>query len=76
MKPGSSLSIWFFVGVSLLVNGGFIFGVGIYELLNPPQVQVVLHQLHANIWWGALLFVTGIIYCYHFAPGRKDEQKP
>ena len=26
MKSGGSLSIWFFIGISLLVNGALIFG--------------------------------------------------
>jgi hypothetical protein len=66
MKSGGSLSIWFFIGLSLLVNGLLIFGAGIYELSHPPVY--VLHELHASIWWGALLFVVGAFYCLRFAP--------
>jgi len=50
MKPGGSISIWFFIGMSLLVNGALIVGAGLYELVNPPQHPVVLYQLHANAW--------------------------
>ena len=71
MKAGGSISIWFFIGLSLLVNGMLILGAGLYELVRPPEHPVVLYQLHANVWWGALLFVVGAIYCYHFAPGRQ-----
>jgi len=71
MKAGGSISIWFFIGLSLLVNGALIFGAGVYELFHPPEHQVVLYQLHASVWWGALLFVFGVAYCYHFAPGRR-----
>jgi hypothetical protein len=70
MKPGSSISIWFFIGTSLLVNGALIFGAGLYELIHPPQYPVVLHQLHASIWWGAMLLCAGIVYCYRFSPSR------
>jgi hypothetical protein len=70
MKPGSSISIWFFIGISLLVNGALIFGAGLYELIHPPQYPVVLHQLHASIWWGGMLLSAGIVYCYRFSPSR------
>jgi len=71
MRRGDSISIWFFIGVSLLVNGLLILGAGIYEVFYPPQNPVVLFQLHANVWWGAVLFFLGIVYCFHFAPGRQ-----
>ena len=66
MKSGGSLSIWFFIGVSLAVNGGVIFGTGIYELVSPPESRVVLYNLHANVWWGALLLVLGIFFGFLF----------
>jgi hypothetical protein len=63
------ISIWFFIGVSLLVNGALIFATGVYQLLNPPaETTVVLYNLHANVWWGAFLFVIGAIYCGYFRP--------
>jgi hypothetical protein len=31
----------------------------------------VLANLHAPVWWGALLTVLGIVYCAMFRPGRK-----
>jgi hypothetical protein len=37
----------------------------------PPQNPVVLFQLHANVWWGAVLFLLGVVYCFYFAPGRQ-----
>jgi hypothetical protein len=70
MKQGGSISIWFFVGVSLLVNGVLILGSGIYELVRPPVVQVVLFDLHASVWWGALMLIIGAIYCFHYLPGK------
>jgi hypothetical protein len=72
MREGG-ISIWFFIGVSLLVNGILIVGAGIWELLLPPPLdaRVVLYNLHANIWWGALLLVFGLVYCVKFLPGRK-----
>ena len=66
------VSIWFFIGISLLVNGALITGAGVWELLHPPSVekQVVLFRYHANVWWGALLLVLGLIYCIKYSPSR------
>jgi hypothetical protein len=64
------LSIWFFVGVLLLAYGVLILGAGLYEFVSPPTRQVVMSELHAGVWWGALLIVLGAFYTYHFAPRR------
>jgi len=67
------VSIWFFIGISLAVNGALILAAGIYELVNPPaHPAIALYQLHANVWWGALMLVCGLIYCFRFAPARQD----
>ena len=67
------ISIWFFIGLSLAVNGALILGAGIYQLVNPPlNPGVVLFHLHANVWWGALLLAIGALYCFKFAPGRQS----
>ena len=55
MNPRSSISIWFFIGLSLLVNGIIILGAGLYEVVHPPEFPPVLYQLHASVWWGGLL---------------------
>ena len=71
MKVGGSLSIWFFTGVCLLVNGALICATGIYELVSPPADRVVLYDLHANIWWGGFLFMVGLIYSLRYSPARE-----
>lgn len=71
MKAGGALSIWFFIGVSLAVNGAVICGTGIYELMNPPANQVVLSNLHANVWWGGVLLVLGLFFSVRFSPARE-----
>ena len=66
------ISIWFFIGISLAVNGALILAAGIYQLVDPPMNPgVVLYSLHANVWWGAALLLFGLIYCFKFAPRRK-----
>jgi hypothetical protein len=71
MKSGGSLSIWFFIGVSLAVNGAIICATGVYELMSPPEHQVVLYNLHANVWWGAVLLVLGLFFSLRFSPARE-----
>ena len=65
------ISIWFFIGIALAVNGALILIAGLYQLINPPaHPNIVLYSVHANVWWGALLLVTGLIYCLRFSPKR------
>jgi hypothetical protein len=71
MKSGGSLSIWFFIGVSLAVNGLIILARGIYELMNPPEIRVVLYDLHANVWWGGILLILGLFFSLRFSPSRE-----
>jgi hypothetical protein len=72
VKDYASISIWFFIGISLGVNGALILAAGVYQLLRPPvNSAVVLFNLHANVWWGALLLIIGLIYGFRFAPGRR-----
>jgi hypothetical protein len=66
------ISIWFFIGISLLVNGSLILGAGVWEVSHPPPNFVVLFYLHANVWWGAVLLLFGLIYCVRFAPRRQS----
>ena len=67
------VSIWFFIGISLAVNGALILTAGIYQLVSPPaNPGVVLFHLHAGVWWGATLLLVGLIYCFKFAPGRRS----
>jgi hypothetical protein len=71
MTEKSEISIWFFIGLSLLGNGAVITCAGLYEYYHPPVVKVVLFDAHANIWWGALLALVGAAYCIYFSPGKR-----
>jgi len=70
MRKGGGISIWFFVGISLLVNGALTLGAGLWEVAYPPPNPVVLFRLHANVWWGAALLLLGIMYSLKFSPKR------
>lgn len=66
------VSIWFFIGISLAVNGALILAAGIYQLVSPPaNPGIVLFNLHANVWWGAVLLAIGLLYSFKFAPKRQ-----
>jgi hypothetical protein len=69
------ISIWFFIGISLLVNGVMITSAGISQIINPPapDKRVVLFQYHANVWWGALLLILGLVYCIKYYPRRNAD---
>ena len=62
------ISIWFFIGSLLVVFGVLILGAGISEWSSPPPT--VLTELHAPVWWGALLLALGLFYCLKFRPKR------
>ena len=65
---GSGISIWFFIGVLLSIYGFLICGYGIYELITGQVANVA--NLHAPVWWGAIMFVLGAFYCLRFRPGK------
>jgi hypothetical protein len=70
MSERESISIWFFIGISLLGDGLLTLSAGLWEIWNPPMTRVVLYQFHANAWGGALLAVVGAAYCWYFAPSK------
>lgn len=70
MSSQREISIWFFIGISLVVNGLLVLGAGVYELFVPPENPVVLFRLHAGVWWGAILFILGSFYTLKFSPSR------
>ena len=74
MKSGGSLSIWFFTGLCLGVNGALIFATGIYELVHPPVEKVVLYNLHANVWWGGALLLVGLFFSLRFSPAQERKR--
>lgn len=65
----SIIPVWFFVGLLLLTYGVLILVTGLVQW-STPSAGVQLTQLHASVWWGALLTVLGALYCYVFRPGK------
>jgi len=62
------IPVWFFVGFLLLIYGCIIFVSGLAEWSHPPNT--VLAELHAPVWWGALLIVLGSVYSTLFRPEK------
>ena len=73
LKPKESISIWYFIGLLLTVYGVLIMGAGIYDLSAGIQRDTVHAELHAPIWWGALLLALGLVYVYFFSPKRRRQ---
>ncbi|MDE2182206.1 MAG: hypothetical protein KGJ78_04225 [Alphaproteobacteria bacterium] len=63
-------SIWFLIGLQLLIYGALITGTGIWELFYPPARVVDLAWMHPAIWWGAILVGLGLFYVIHYRPSR------
>ena len=61
--PGKR-TIWFFAGLLLLFYGVVILSAGLWEIRFPPVHPPMLFELHAPIWWGALLAVLGAVFIY------------
>jgi hypothetical protein len=66
------ISIWFFIGALVLAYGVLVLGAGIYDLFSPVSPPVVLGELHAGIWWGALMIVLGAIPFFKSFPREKE----
>jgi hypothetical protein len=67
------IPVWFFVGALSLIYGVLIFADGLLEFSSPPNM--VLADLHAPVWWGALLMIIGAAYVVAFRPGRKQQRE-
>ena len=62
------IPVWFFVGVLFLIYGVLITASGLAEWSHPPATT--LSELHAPVWWGAILIVLGSTYVVLFKPKK------
>ncbi len=70
------ISIWFFIGSLLSIYGALIMGSGIYNLFVKPEHNTVLSNLHAGIWWGAIMLALGLVYVTKFRPSKTEQPTP
>ncbi len=75
MEKEHQVPIWFFIGGILAIYGVLITATGLYHLVHPPEHPVVLFNLHADIWWGALLVILGVFYLVRFRP-KSEPSSP
>jgi membrane protease YdiL (CAAX protease family) len=70
MSKQKEVPIWFFIGALFTLYGLIILGSAIFGLLHPPPPaeRVRLWNLHADVWWSALMVVFGIVYTIRFWP--------
>jgi hypothetical protein len=73
MHDEHQIPIWFFIGGLLVIYGVIITGAGLFFLVSPPpeETRVALFHLHADIWWGILMVVVGLVYCLKYHPFRE-----
>ena len=62
------ITVWFFIGVTLLIIGLLITGFGLFAWVTGVVGTTVLANLHPEIWWGGLLVVIGAWYTWRFRP--------
>jgi polyferredoxin len=65
-------SIWYFVGLMLMVMGSVVFFSGIYYYYYPDRTVTVLNELHPDIWWGAIIIAAGTVF--FFGSFRKQKK--
>ena len=65
-----AVPIWFFIGALLTLYGLLILGAGLYEVAFPSRAEVVLQNLHVDLWWGSGMILLGSIYLIMFWPKR------
>jgi hypothetical protein len=64
------ISIWYFIGLLILIYGVLMMSAGIADWVSPPAHPATLASLHMSVWWGALMIVLGAVYAFAFRPGR------
>ena len=67
MQAKNEISVWFFIGVLLLIYGVLIIGATVTAGAEPG---VVFGQYHVGTWWGLLLVVLGLVYSIAFRPRK------
>jgi hypothetical protein len=75
MQPKRQIPIWLFIGALLAVYGVMISGYGVIAWNDPPPAAMPteIYNLHANVWWGALMVILGLFYVIKFWPSKPES---
>ena len=68
-------SIWYFIGLLVLVYGVLITGAGIADWISPPAQLTTMANLHMGVWWGVMMIALGGAYARLFRPGRRTDTR-
>ncbi len=61
-QASSMKSIWYLVGLLLMVMGALVLAGGIGDLMSPPAHATVLARLRPNLWWGVVMILAGAVF--------------
>ena len=68
------ISIWFFIGVLVLVYGIIIFGWGLVSGGHSATGRpITLSELRTDLWMGVFMTLAGAFYTWRFAPKGKAK---
>jgi hypothetical protein len=57
-------TIWYLVGIVIVIMGLLVLLAGFIDVLSPSPHETVLAHLHPGIWWGIIMVVTGGIFLF------------
>ena len=55
-------SIWYFVGLLLVIMGVIITISAVHSIISPTGQSKILSELHPDFWWGILMLVFGLVF--------------
>ncbi|MGD0577571.1 MAG: hypothetical protein ABSC08_01455 [Bryobacteraceae bacterium] len=69
------ISIWFFIGLLVLIYGVIILGWGLISGGHPGTGRAIaLVELRTDLWMGGFMTLAGAFYTFKFAPWRKSDK--
>ncbi len=72
MSEKKMISIWFFVGLMLVINGLIIAAMGIYYIFY-PETNTAMAHLNPSLWWGGVILIAGALFLiFSIAAYRKS----
>ena len=60
-KKDGMISIWFWVGLMLLVYGLIITAAGVYYIFV-PDLETATGHLNPSLWWGIVMVLVGLLF--------------